>query len=72
MSANMLNINKIIYICIIIFFKMKYMCICMYICTCMHIEYIKNKYGHIYNLVTGKDFLIKKKGLNSYRKENII
>lgn len=71
MSANMLNINKIIYM-YIIFFKMKYMCICMYICTCMHIEYIKNKYGHIYNLVRGKDFLIKKKGLNSHTKENTI
>ena len=51
---------------------MKYMYICMYIYTCMHIEYIKNKYGHIYYLVTGRDFLIKKKGLNSYTKYNII
>lgn len=51
---------------------MKYMYICMYIYTCMHIEYIKNKYGHIYNLVTGRDFIIKKKGLNSYTKYNII
>lgn len=32
----------------------------------------KNKYGHIYNLVTGRDFLINRKGLNSYTKYNII
>lgn len=66
MSANMLNINKIIYNHI---FKNE-IYVCIFI---MHAYRIyKNKYGHIYNLVTGRDFLINRKGLNSYTKCNII